>query len=132
MAADDRQPLTESWVDETIHVAEEVRAVLGARLIRCIVRLLTASALSQFQARNADDSAIEDAESSTASIASSILDYRTIHGRTYHSNRSVNSKAQPYWYIYPTIHPTMSGMPRLTKAARGAKDDKQNYNLDLV
>ncbi|KAM6510558.1 hypothetical protein FSOLCH5_011003 [Fusarium solani] len=33
------------------------------------------------------DSAIEDNASSTASLSSSILQYRTIHGRTYHSDR---------------------------------------------
>lgn len=33
------------------------------------------------------DSAIEDNASSTASLSSSILQYRTIHGRTYHSDQ---------------------------------------------
>jgi hypothetical protein len=36
-----------------------------------------------------------DAESSTASITSSILHYRTINGRTYHSERGNAA----YWYI---------------------------------
>lgn len=35
----------------------------------------------------------DDAASSTASISSSILQYRTINGRTYHSDRG-NSQ---YW-----------------------------------
>lgn len=42
-----------------------------------------------------DDSAFGDVASSTDSITSSILEYRTIHGRTYHSN-AVSSTAQ-YW-----------------------------------
>ncbi|KAL2672927.1 hypothetical protein Neosp_013645 [[Neocosmospora] mangrovei] len=42
------------------------------------------------------DSALgPDAESSTASITSSILQYRTIHGRTYHSERG-NAF---YWHL---------------------------------
>lgn len=41
------------------------------------------------------DSAFGDAASSTDSITSSILEYRTIHGRTYHSD-SVPGDAQ-YW-----------------------------------
>lgn len=42
-----------------------------------------------------EDSAFGDAVSSTDSITSSILEYRTIHGRTYHSD-SVPGNAQ-YW-----------------------------------
>lgn len=42
------------------------------------------------------DSALgQDANNSTASITSSILHYRTIHGRTYHSERGNAS----YWYL---------------------------------
>ncbi|KAK4160834.1 putative SAM dependent methyltransferase [Cladorrhinum sp. PSN259] len=41
-----------------------------------------------------DDSTFEDIESSTASLSSSILEYRTIQGRTYHSDRSTNAE---YW-----------------------------------
>lgn len=41
------------------------------------------------------DSAFGDVASSTDSITSSILEYRTIHGRTYHSD-SVPGDAQ-YW-----------------------------------
>ncbi|KAI1647030.1 S-adenosyl-L-methionine-dependent methyltransferase [Daldinia loculata] len=37
--------------------------------------------------REDDDSAFEDAASSTASLTASILEYRTVHGRTYHSER---------------------------------------------
>lgn len=42
-----------------------------------------------------DSSLGQDTSSSTASIASSILHYRTIHGRTYHSERGNAS----YWYL---------------------------------
>ena len=34
-----------------------------------------------------DDDGVEDNASSTASISSSVLQYRTINGRTYHSTR---------------------------------------------
>ncbi|KAK6949670.1 hypothetical protein Daesc_009753 [Daldinia eschscholtzii] len=37
--------------------------------------------------RDDDDSAFEDAASSTASLTASILEYRTVNGRTYHSER---------------------------------------------
>ncbi|KAI5461959.1 S-adenosyl-L-methionine-dependent methyltransferase [Mariannaea sp. PMI_226] len=54
-----------------------------------------------------NDSALgDDAASSTASISSSILEYRTINGRTYHSDRGSNQ----YW---------------------GANDDLQNETLDI-
>lgn len=43
-----------------------------------------------------NDSAFGDTASSTDSITSSILEYRTIHGRTYHSD-NVGLNAQ-YWY----------------------------------
>ncbi|KAH8174647.1 methyltransferase domain-containing protein [Sarocladium implicatum] len=83
---------TQRSADEPLHVADE------------------------FQGRAYDDdqdSAVgdSDVESSTASVASSILQYRTINGRTYHSERSVNSDANLYW---------------------GANDAKQNHNLDLM
>ncbi|TPX08636.1 uncharacterized protein E0L32_009825 [Thyridium curvatum] len=53
------------------------------------------------------DSALgDDAASSTASIASSILEYRTVNGRTYHSDRG----SHQYW---------------------GANDDRQNETLDI-
>ncbi|PSR82850.1 S-adenosyl-L-methionine-dependent methyltransferase [Coniella lustricola] len=41
------------------------------------------------------DSAIDDGESATETLAASILEYRTIHGRTYHSN-AIDGNAQ-YW-----------------------------------
>ncbi|MBE3041997.1 hypothetical protein IMZ48_05330 [Candidatus Bathyarchaeota archaeon] len=34
-----------------------------------------------------DDNGLEDIASSTASISSSVLHYRTVNGRTYHSTR---------------------------------------------
>ncbi|KAK7408530.1 hypothetical protein QQX98_009290 [Neonectria punicea] len=55
---------------------------------------------------DADSALGDDAVSSTASISSSILDYRTINGRTYHSDRGSNQ----YW---------------------GANDDLQNETLDI-
>lgn len=55
---------------------------------------------------DADSTLGEDAASSTASISSSILEYRTINGRTYHSDRG-NSQ---YW---------------------GANDNLQNETLDI-
>ncbi|KAJ4328937.1 hypothetical protein N0V84_000506 [Fusarium piperis] len=53
------------------------------------------------------DSAIEDNGSSTASLSSSILQYRTIHGRTYHSDRG-NAE---YW---------------------ASNDERQNEALDII
>ena len=48
---------------------------------------------------NGDSALGQDANSSTASITSSILHYRTIHGRTYHSERGNAS----YWYLHPSF-----------------------------
>lgn len=57
---------------------------------------------------NDSDSALGDIASSTDSITSSILEYRTIHGRTYHSD-SVPGDAQ-YW---------------------GSNDNQQNESMDI-
>lgn len=46
---------------------------------------------------DADSAVGDDVASSTESISSSILHYRTIHGRTYHSERG-NAE---YWYGSP-------------------------------
>ena len=46
-------------------------------------------------------------ESSTASLSASILEYRTIHGRTYHAERH---GADKYW---------------------GPNDDRQNEAMDM-
>lgn len=54
------------------------------------------------------DSAFGDVASSTDSITSSILEYRTIHGRTYHSD-AVPGDAQ-YW---------------------GSNDNQQNESMDI-
>ncbi|KAA8633977.1 hypothetical protein SMACR_09544 [Sordaria macrospora] len=47
-------------------------------------------------ADDADPTLGSDAESSTASISSSIMRYRTIRGRTYHSDAATD---QEYWYV---------------------------------
>ncbi|KAL2211224.1 S-adenosyl-L-methionine-dependent methyltransferase [Sarocladium strictum] len=54
------------------------------------------------------DSFISERASTTASLSSSILDYRTIHGRRYHSTHSGNGE---YW---------------------AANDDAQNESLDII
>ncbi|KAF4341197.1 demethylmenaquinone methyltransferase [Fusarium beomiforme] len=54
-----------------------------------------------------DEGLGEDFESSTASITSSILNYRTIHGRTYHSERGNAA----YW---------------------GSNDERQNEAMDIA
>lgn len=43
----------------------------------------------------AEDPTLSDNYSSTASLTSSILKYRTIKGRTYHSDRG----SAEYWYF---------------------------------
>ncbi|KAK4154797.1 secondary metabolism regulator LAE1 [Chaetomidium leptoderma] len=55
-----------------------------------------------------DSSYDSDNASSTASLTSSILEYRTIQGRTYHSDRVSNGE---YW---------------------GPNDDKQNVAMDII
>jgi hypothetical protein len=45
---------------------------------------------------DADSALGADAASSTASLATSILEYRTVHGRTYHSDRVTDHQ---YWYV---------------------------------
>ncbi|KAK1762289.1 S-adenosyl-L-methionine-dependent methyltransferase [Phialemonium atrogriseum] len=55
---------------------------------------------------DADSALGDDAASSTASVSSSILQYRTINGRTYHSDRGTNQ----YW---------------------GSNDVPQNETLDI-
>lgn len=48
-----------------------------------------------------------DSESATTSLAESIYNYRTLHGRTYHSDRG---EEQQYW---------------------GANDKRQSESLDI-
>lgn len=38
-------------------------------------------------------------DGSTASLSESILNYRTLHGRSYHSNRG----DAEYWYVFSEI-----------------------------
>ncbi|EEU38673.1 uncharacterized protein NECHADRAFT_45720 [Fusarium vanettenii 77-13-4] len=68
--------------------------------------LTFASWLSNFNGTTNADSALEDNISSTASIASSILKYRTILGRTFHSEQG----DAHYW---------------------GANDERQNEAMDI-
>lgn len=42
------------------------------------------------------DSTYGDTSSSTASLSASIFEYRTIHGRTYHSDKNTNAE---YWCV---------------------------------
>lgn len=67
--------------------------------------------LAQRQEEQDDnDSAFGDAASSTDSINSSILEYRTIHGRTYHSATVPGDGDAQYW---------------------GSNDNKQNESMDI-
>jgi hypothetical protein len=56
------------------------------------------------------DSGIDDNESSTASLASSILKYRTINGRTYHSERG----DAEYWGTVDEAQNTAMDMKSVT------------------
>ncbi|KAJ4227927.1 hypothetical protein NW759_004016 [Fusarium solani] len=47
------------------------------------------------QGEDADSSIGSDAESSTASVSASILEYRRVQGRTYHADKFVNDYAFP-------------------------------------
>lgn len=67
--------------------------------------------LAQRQEEQDDnDSAFGDAASSTDSINSSILEYRNIHGRTYHSATVPGDGDAQYW---------------------GSNDNKQNESMDI-
>jgi hypothetical protein len=106
----DPVPPTAAAVDAPLPVAEEVHSTspppfCAHDLGMLSLELAADSRTAQFQ-RNAanDDTAASDIDStfgdnssSTASVASSILEYRTINGRTYHSDRSVNADAIQYW-----------------------------------
>ncbi|KAK0609946.1 S-adenosyl-L-methionine-dependent methyltransferase [Bombardia bombarda] len=46
------------------------------------------------ESHNDNDSTFEDTVSSTASLSESILQYRTLHGRTYHSDKVTDNQ---YW-----------------------------------
>ncbi|KAG9498006.1 hypothetical protein J7337_010882 [Fusarium musae] len=61
----------------------------------------------QEDAENNDaDSVISNPAESTASMASSILSYRTIQGRTFHSERG---NAQ-YWYFCVKMNPRIQAL----------------------
>jgi hypothetical protein len=67
----------------------------GSGASQAATNILPADHWAQLDTIDDGDSAIgEDADSSTASISSSILQYRTIHGRTYHSEQGNAT----YWY----------------------------------
>lgn len=55
------------------------------------------AAAQPIEPRSDEDSSFDfDIQSSTASLSASILDYRTIHGRTYHSEKAGNAE---YWCV---------------------------------
>ncbi|KXX74046.1 Demethylmenaquinone methyltransferase [Madurella mycetomatis] len=60
---------------------------------------------------NADSLYGDDGASSTASLTASILNYRTVHGRTYHSSQG----DAEYWYVFgnPPRRPGIHGRRRL-------------------
>ncbi|KAK4463079.1 S-adenosyl-L-methionine-dependent methyltransferase [Cladorrhinum samala] len=80
--------------------------VCGHSPLRASTFKLTGSLLQQSDHDEFDDPYSDDA-SSTASVSASILEYRTINGRTYHSNQG-NAE---YW---------------------GANDEPQNEALDII
>ena len=75
--------------------------------------------------------------SSTTSVTESILEYRTIHGRTYHSERG-NAH---YWFAWT---PSLTGYTEPVEIQRSyrdnnnfetfraSNDDKQNESMDIV
>ncbi|TPX12518.1 uncharacterized protein E0L32_000695 [Thyridium curvatum] len=71
------------------------------------------------------DLAVDDKQSSTASISSSIIEYRTIQGRTFHSNRG---NAQ-YWSVSDL---DLCGDTSTYHESRGANDERQNEALDIA
>lgn len=71
------------------------------------------------------DLAVDDKQSSTASISSSIIEYRTIQGRTFHSNRG---NAQ-YWSVSGL---DLCGDTSTYHESRGANDERQNEALDIA
>ncbi|KAK0631293.1 S-adenosyl-L-methionine-dependent methyltransferase [Immersiella caudata] len=56
--------------------------------------ILPAEHWAQQAKDDADSSYGDDAASSTASLSASILEYRTLHGRTYHSDKATDAQ---YW-----------------------------------
>ncbi|KAJ4244349.1 hypothetical protein NW762_014476 [Fusarium torreyae] len=74
------------------------------------------------QEDDADSAVGDDVASSTESISSSILHYRTIHGRTYHSERG---NAQ-YWYG----NRSRAGLLELI-SDRTPNDEHHNESMDI-
>lgn len=74
------------------------------------------------------DSAFGDDEdaSSVASVSSSILQYRTLHGRRYHSDAT----SAQYWCEFPCRGLVDGGL--LTVCCRGANDEKQTESMDTM
>lgn len=86
------QHWTERPLPEEVDTALDMPAMTKAH--SCFLRPPPLLLLMLLCTQDDLDSALgEDAASSTASISSSILQYRTINGRTYHSDRGSNQ----YW-----------------------------------
>ena len=65
------------------------------------------------------DHTVSDGEdSTTTSLASSIFDYRTLHGRTYHSDRG---EATQYWWVLPVGGELCGVFTPKTKWEQGCK-----------
>jgi len=96
--------------------------VCGHSPLRASTFKLTGSLLQQSDHDEFDDPYSDDA-SSTASVSASILEYRTINGRTYHSNQG-NAE---YWYVSLPL-----ASQDKTNPARGANDEPQNEALDIM
>ncbi|GAB1320927.1 hypothetical protein MFIFM68171_11137 [Madurella fahalii] len=68
---------------------------LGAQAVAQPAHILPAEHWTEQALDDDNDSSLgDDAASSTASLTSSILEYRTLHGRTYHSDRVTDAD---YW-----------------------------------
>ncbi|KAF5000114.1 hypothetical protein FDECE_11276 [Fusarium decemcellulare] len=76
------------------------------------------------------DSAVSGSGSSTASLTSSILKYRTVHGRTYHSERG-NAE---YWYTHQFTNVAGALIDIIGQAAvdigTGTDDCTQEWTLE--
>jgi len=70
------------------------------------------------------DSALDvDGANSTASLTSSILEYRTHHGRTYHNQRGTAQS----WYV----ESPGSQWSAVNGASRTPNDEKQMDSMDI-
>lgn len=79
---------------------------------------------------DADSALGEDSASSTASLTASILEYRTLHGRTYHSNRG---NAQYWWVTREAVHLFCRLSPCLliSRFFRGSNDERAAEAMDI-